>query len=317
MRKLFYLLLLLILGLVLPQAAIGQDAVEDATTEVAEAAVTDAAEARKEKIISNLRMKYSQLRSSKLVINDLAPSAYQGLDEGRLTIDRKTQQFLVSSDDKALYFVSSVIDVSRDAEEIEVELAKEQAEKSQMLIELTAGQPFRGNPDAPVTIVEFSDFQCPYCTRGATTVEQILEKYPNDVKFVFQHFPLGFHKWAKPAAIAANCAAAQDGDAFWTLHDSYFEHQKALNPGNLLAKSRKFLGSAGIDMDQWATCAEDTGSDEYKAASAAVDAAAKAGGKLGVTGTPGFFVNGTFLNGAQPLAAFEPLIEAAKKEAGS
>ncbi|MEO1085893.1 MAG: thioredoxin domain-containing protein, partial [Acidobacteriota bacterium] len=170
----------------------------------------------------------------------------------------------------------------------------------------------RGNPDAPVTIIEFSDFQCPYCTRGAQTVEQILEKYPNDVKFVFKHFPLGFHPWAKPAAVAANCAANQNQDAFWTLHDKYFEHQKELNVENVMAKSKEFLGGSGLDMATWSACAENQESAEYKAAAALVDSDMNLGKSLGVTGTPGFFVNGTFLNGAQPLAAFEPLIQQAK-----
>ncbi len=137
------------------------------------------------------------------------------------------------------------------------------------------------------------------------------------MKFVFKHFPLNFHPWAKPAAIASECAAVQNDDAFWNLHDSFFKDQKALNPGNVMAKSKEYLAGSGLDMEQWTNCAENKESDEYKAASAAVDAHMATGQKHGVTGTPGFFVNGTFLNGAQPLAAFEPLIEAAKKNADS
>ena len=302
MSKRLPLVLLMILGLALSPAAFGQDA---------------DAEARKERILANLKMKYQQLRTANVSMGQLAPSDYEGLEKGVFTVNGKAQKFFVSSDDKELYFVADPIDVSRSAEEIEAQLAKEKAERGEMLAELAVGQPFRGKPDAPVTIIEFSDFQCPYCARGAKTVDQILEKYPDDVKVVFQHFPLGFHKWAKPAAIAAHCAGLQDNDAFWSLHDSYFKEQKAINEGNVLAKSRDYLNESGLDMDQWATCAENTESDEYKAASKAVDDAMATGGKLGVTGTPGFFVNGEFLNGAQPLSAFEPLIAKAKDEAGS
>ena len=85
----------------------------------------------------------------------------------------------------------------------------------------------------------------------------------------------------------------------------------------MLAKSKEYLAGSGLDMDKWSNCAENKDSAEYKAASAAVDAAMEAGKKHGVSGTPGFFVNGHFLNGAQPLSAFEPLIEAAKKNADS
>lgn len=220
--------------------------------------------------------------------------------------------------------ISEPIDVSMGAEELKVAQAKREAEEAAEaaarnveLAALAEGQPFKGSADAPVTIIEFSDFQCPYCSKAADTVAEILAKYPNDVKFVFQHFPLNFHPWAKPAAIASECAAAQDKDAFWNLHDSYFKDQKALTPGNVLAKSKEYLAGSGVDLEVWSNCAENKESDEYKAASAAVDAAMATGKKHGVTGTPGFFVNGKFLNGAQPLSAFEPLIEAAKKNADS
>ncbi len=291
----------------------------------AAAAQADDAGDRKEKILANLKARFPQLQQASVTINDLEPSPYGSLDQGSFTINnQQTQKFLVSSDDKALYMVSEPIDVSKNAEEIQAELAKQEADKAaeaaernKELMALTAGQPFRGNPDAPVTIVEYSDFQCPYCARGAKTVEEILEKYPQDVKIVFQHFPLNFHPWAKPAAIAADCAAKQDQEAFWKLHDKYFEDQKALNPGNVLAKSKEYLADSGLDMAKWSACAEDKDSAEYKEMAAAVDAEMATGQKFGVSGTPGFFVNGHFLNGAQPLAAFEPLIDAAKKDAGS
>ncbi|MCP3959917.1 MAG: DsbA family protein [bacterium] len=303
MRKRISLLLLIILSLALCQAAIGQEASDG--------------DARKAKIIANLKMKYSQLRTAQISVGDIVASDYQGLERGSFTVNGKEQKFLLSADDKALYFISEPLDVSRSTEEIEAEMAEEKAKQGEMLANLAVGQPIRGNPDAPVTIIEFSDFQCPYCARGAQTVDQILEKYPEDVKVVFQHFPLGFHKWAKPAAIAAHCAGLQNGDAFWSLHDSYFKDQKALNEGNVMAKSKEYLGESELDMEQWATCAENKETEQHKAAAKAVDDAMATGGKLGVTGTPGFFVNGTFLNGAQPLSAFEPLIAKAKEESGS
>ena len=298
---------LLLLGLALSQAAIAEQA--DAE--------------RKDRILANLQMKFPQLKNATVVMGDIEASGYGSLEKGSFTINgQQTQKFLVTSDDKELYFITDPIDVSLSSEEIQAEVAKkaaaemaQAAERSKELEELAAGHPFRGNPEAPVTIVEYSDFQCPYCARGAKTVDQILEKYPEDVKVVFQHFPLGFHKWAKPAAVAAHCVGLQDGDAFWSLHDSYFANQKALNPDNVLAKTKEYLAGTGIDLEQWATCAENQESEEYKAAVAAVEASMATGGKYGVSGTPGFFVNGRFLNGAQPLAAFEPLIDAAKKAA--
>lgn len=274
---------------------------------------------RKERILANLKLAFPQLEKTAVSMGAIGPSDYPGLDEGSVMINGRPQNFFVSSDDTKLYMVSGeAIDVSKSSEEIAAELAEREKQEAEQAMELReelasaiADRPFRGAAEAPVTIVEFSDFQCPYCSRGAATVEQILEKYPNDVKFVFKHFPLGFHPWAKPAAIASHCGSLQSADAFWALHDKYFENQKSLNPGNVIAKSKEYLAGTGIDMDAWSTCAEDKESEEYKAASAVVDADMAFGQKLGVSGTPGFFVNGQFLNGAQPLSAFEPLIEAA------
>ncbi len=307
MRRFLTVLFLTTLVLTFGQAALGQDSDADA---------------RKDKIVANLKHKFPQLAKATLVMGELKPSAFGSLDEGTVTINGKLQSFLVASDDSVLYMVSEPIDVSMSSEDLKVAAAKREAEEAAKAAErnmelaaLAEGVPVKGNPEAPVTIIEFSDFQCPYCSRAANTVEQILKKYPNDVKFVFQHFPLNFHPWAKPAAIASECAANQDDGAFWTLHDSYFKDQKKLNPGNVMAKSKEYLAGSEIDIEKWSACAENKESDEYQAASAAVDAAMAAGKKYGVTGTPGFFVNGHFLNGAVPLSAFEPLIEAAKNQA--
>lgn len=277
-------------------------------------------EARKARILANLKLQFPQLENTAVSMGTIGPSAIDGLDEGSFVVGgRQTQNFLVTQDDTKLYLVAGeAIDVSRGQEEIESELAKRREEEAVQAKERMAeleqsieGLPYRGNPDAPVTIIEFSDFQCPYCSRGADTMEQILEKYPNDVKFVFKHFPLDFHKWAKPASIAAYCAGQQDNEAFWTLHDMYFEKQKELTPANVVSKSRESLAGSDVDMELWADCAENTGTEAYQAASAAVDSDMKFGQKMGVSGTPGFFVNGTFLSGAQPISKFEPLIQQA------
>ncbi len=283
-------------------------------------------EARKAKILANLKLQFPQLEQMSVTMGEITASGFAGLDEGSFTLTaqggQQVQKFLVSADDTKLYLVGlGPVDVSRSMEEIQAALKeREEAERQeiaavrQQLSEAIAGRPVRGNPEARVTIVEFSDFQCPYCARGAQTIEQILEKYGTDVRFVFKHFPLDFHPWAKPASIAAHCAGQQNHGAFWTLHDRYFEHQKEITPDNVLAKSKEYLAGSGIDMAAWSTCAEDQGSDAYKAAAAQVDGDMAFGQQLGVSGTPGFFVNGRFVNGAQPMAAFEPLIAEAKND---
>lgn len=284
-----------------------------------------AADERGDKILANLKLQFPQLAQLNLTMGDIAASEYSGLDQGSFTMaspqGNRTQNFLVSKDDTKLFLISGdPIDVSKSKSEIDAAVAEREAEAAEAARDRRAeldsaveGLPARGNPNAKITIVEFSDFQCPFCARGADTMEQILEKY-DDVKFVFKHFPLNFHPWAKPAAIAAHCAGEQNGDAFWKLHDKYFEDQKALNPDNVLAKSKEYLAGSGIDIDSWSDCAENKESEAYKAASAAVDADMALGSRHGVSGTPGFFVNGRFLNGAQPLSAFEPLLEQARAD---
>jgi protein-disulfide isomerase len=305
MRKLTALFVFVLLSS-LATLAVAQD----------DAPATPQDEARKERILANLKFQIPQLAQIAATIGDLEPSGIEGLDLGTLIIQGQPRPFLVTRDDKRLWIVAGeAVDVSRSAEEIEAEAAAQEAERSETLAQAIAGDPSRGNPDAPVTIVEYSDFQCPYCARGFQTMEEVLAKYPEDVKFVFQHFPLdSIHPWARPAAIASECAGDQKPEAFWTLHDAYFANQGALNAGNLIAKSKEFLAEAGIDLAQWETCSSDQSSEAYKAAAAAVQADMETGQELGVSGTPGFVVNGEFLNGAQPIAAFEPLIQAAKGE---
>lgn len=277
-------------------------------------------DARKAQILGNLKLELPQLGEMNPTMGDITPSGIAGLDQGTFNVRGRPYNFLVTTDNTKLWLLQGeALNVSRGEAEIKTELAKREEEKKkeaeQRLAKLNdsiEGRPFRGAEDAKVTIVEFSDFQCPYCTRGAGTVEQILEKYPNDVKFVFQHFPLNFHNWAKPAAIAANCAANQNHEAFWTLHDAYFANQKQLKPDTVVAESKKWLDGSEVDIAVWEKCAGDTTSAEYQAEAAKVDADMAFGQTMGVSGTPGFFVNGEFLNGAQPITAFVPLIEAAK-----
>ena len=271
----------------------------------------DNSEARKERILANLKEAIPQLAQVPVTVGPLEATEFDGLQQGQLQIQGRNQPFLISADDTKLWLIAGEpIDASRSAEDIAAAQAEEAQERQAKLAEAAAGEPLRGGENAPVTIVEFSDFQCPFCSRGAQTVEQILDKYGEDVRFVFQHFPLDrIHPWARPAAVAAECAANQSGAAFWELHDAYFADQGQLNTENVIEKSKEYLADTGIDMAQWETCATDDSSEAHQQAAATVQAELELGQELGVSGTPGFFVNGEFVNGAQPLSHFEPIIE--------
>jgi protein-disulfide isomerase len=163
---------------------------------------------------------------------------------------------------------------------------------------------FQGPKDAKVTIVEYSDFQCPFCKRGYDTIEQqVLKQYDGKVKFYFRHYPLPFHPWAMPGAIAAECAKVQKPDAYWKLYHAFFEHQAEVNPTNVKDKATEFLKDSGIDMAKWNTCFDG------KETQAAVTAQQTEGQGLGVTGTPAFFINGRMLVGAQPFEQFKNVID--------
>lgn len=285
-------------------------------------AQVDDSAARKQKILANLQLIYPQLQGDTVEMGSITASGYGSLDQGSLTVNGVLQNYLVASNDTELYMITTPIDVSRDAQQLAAAVAEREAEaqaaaaaRNVQLRALARALPFRGSKDAPVLIVEFGDFECPFCAQATETVEAILEKYPDDVKLVFMHLPLDFHPWAKTAAIAAECAATQNADAFWILHDAFFANQAALNDGNVIAAAAGYLSGARVDMKQWTECATDAGSASYAKAAAAVAASKEAGSELGISGTPGFFVNGIAVGGAQPIEAFEPLIEAAKRSA--
>lgn len=162
----------------------------------------------------------------------------------------------------------------------------------------------RGNPNAKVTMIEYSDFECPFCGRFTETVDEILDKYGNDIRFVYRHFPLSFHPEAEPAALAAECAGEQD--KFWEFHDELFANQTSL--GTKLYD--QIADDLGINNSQFKDCVD---SEKY---ASKIRTQAQEGGAAGVSGTPGSFIidadgNATPIKGALPFSSVQPLIEAA------
>lgn len=158
--------------------------------------------------------------------------------------------------------------------------------------------PIYGSKDAPVMIVEFSDFQCPYCSRVNDTVEQVKKEYGDKVALVFRDFPLPMHPEAPKASEAGQCA--NEEGKFWGMHDLMFANQQALKDEDLKGYAKKL----GLDETKFAACL-----DSGKWA-AEVEEDKAAGSVVGVTGTPAFFINGQFLNGARPFEQFKEIIDA-------
>jgi protein-disulfide isomerase len=173
-----------------------------------------------------------------------------------------------------------------------------------------AQSPFKGGANAKVTIQIFSEFQCPFCKRVEPTIKELEKEYGNKVKFVWRHMPLAFHTDAPLASQAAQEAFAQKGNgAFWKFHDKLFEAQ-GTEEGIKRPGLEKIAQEIGLDMAKF-KAALDSGTHKAK-----VDADAKIGNDAGINGTPAFVINGYFLSGAQPAAAFKKLINRALKDAG-
>jgi protein-disulfide isomerase len=162
----------------------------------------------------------------------------------------------------------------------------------------TAGRPEKGGgAKAPVTIIEFSDYQCPFCKRAEDSVDKVMKTYGDKIRLVFRDYPLPMHPLARPAAEAANCANAQG--KFWDYHAKLFANQGALGEDKL----KEYAKDVGLDGAKFDQCLADK---QFKAA---IDKDIADGSKVGVNGTPAFFINGRMLSGAQPFEKFKEVID--------
>ncbi len=165
-------------------------------------------------------------------------------------------------------------------------------------IDVAAIGPSIGPDDAPVTIVEFSDYQCPFCSRAEPTIKRLLDRYGSQIRVVYRHYPLDrIHPRARPAAEAAVCV--QEQGRYWDFHERLFANQRALEDADL----EQYASDLGIDMAAYAACLE---KPETKAR---VQADTEAAERAGVSGTPAFFVNGIMLSGARSEDDFAAIID--------
>jgi protein-disulfide isomerase len=164
-------------------------------------------------------------------------------------------------------------------------------------VPVEAQGPAKGKDGAPITIVEFSDFQCPFCVKAEPTVAELLKAYPDKIRLVFRDYPLPFHQLAPKAAEASHCA--EDQGKFWDMHGKMFGAGGKLEVDNL----KKMAREVGLDGDKFDKCL-DSG-EKAKAVAANFEA----GKKAGVTGTPAFFVNGRLLSGALPIEEFKKIVD--------
>lgn len=265
-----------------------------------EAADPPAPKLDKAKLEAYLRYAEGFTSDIQFLIDDPIPSAYEGyfrvvahLTKGQNRLDRV---YYVTPDGQR--FINGSIWNLNDSPFLDT------------LEHLPTDGPSFGPATAKVTIVVFSDFECPYCRQLAKTLRENLaqkdppQKYPNEVRVIFKDFPIeSIHPWARAAAEAAHCIAAQKIPAFWAFHDWIFEHQQEVNPGNLRDKALEFGKTNGLDAAQIASCI-----DTHTSA-AAVDQSLRAGQALQIEQTPTMFINGRTVGGSISWEQLAALID--------
>lgn len=266
----------LILIFTLSAAAVaGQD--RPATMPQKSTAVTPAESAVQKKVENFLRKLYAWGPSFRVKIGPLRNAPVSGFYEVSVEVsmgDQSDSAVIYVSKDGRYLFRGDVQDMDSDP------LAAVRAQ-----IHL-ANSPARGPADAQVTVVEYSDFQCPSCRQLYQALREIVPRYPQ-VRFVFKDFPLvQIHPWAMTAAIAGRCAFEQNPDAFWKLHDSIFENQGVISAENAWQKMMDFAGQVGLNADSFRTCMASPEANQ------AVQANLREGQELKIANTPTVFVNG-------------------------
>lgn len=164
------------------------------------------------------------------------------------------------------------------------------------------GDPFRGNPDAKIVVVEFSDFECPFCLKSQKTSRELREKYRDKIKWVFKDFPLDFHTLAMDAHKAARCVFKLKPESFWEFYDALYAENRTKEDLKLPALERRAV-SLGISKESFQNCMKDPQTERE------IRNNIEEGMRVGVTGTPAFFINGRKISGAVPISEFETIIQ--------
>jgi len=189
--------------------------------------------------------------------------------------------------------------------EEEEKKALEDSFNNPLVAEIRSDESFRGNKDAQITLVEYSDFECPFCSRGFNTVQELLKKYEGKIRFVYKHLPLSFHPQAMPASQYYEAIRLQDPKKAWEFHDRIYKDQRKLQNGESFLKS--LAKELKVDMNK---LAKDIKSE---AVQKRIDSDMAEAAKYGFQGTPGFLLNGIPVKGAYPASHFDGIIEELQK----
>ena len=263
-----------------------------------------------QRIEHQLRASYNLPESVKVIISAPHASEFPNYDALTVTFDgdgkKQNYDFLLSKDQKTLIRMTKM------------DLSKDPYAENMKKIDIK-GRPVRGNANAKVIVVNYDDFQCPFCSRAHQTLfPGLLKEYGDRVAFVYKDFPLSeIHPWATHAAVDANCLAAQSSDAYWDFADYIHSNQQVVNSekgrdDQFAALDRITLTEAGkfsLDIAKLQPCLKAQQEDTVKAS-------LKEGDSLGVDGTPTMFINGQLVTGARSPAELRTILDAALQRAG-
>jgi len=263
-----------------------------------------------QRIERQVRAYYSVPAEVKITLGPLKPSEFPNYDA--LTVDmdgqgkKRSYDFLLSKDGKMLMRVTK-LDLTKDP----------YAENMKKIT--VGGRPLRGNKDAKVVVVNFDDFQCPFCSRMHQVLfPEVLKEYGDRVEFVYKDYPLAeIHPWATHAAVDANCLAAQNGDAYWDFADYIHGNQQVISSER--AQDAEFAAldrvtaeqgkKHNLDLTTLQSCVKTQNEDAIKASMREAES-------VGVQATPTIFVNGQELDGALPVAEVRAVLDRALEQAG-
>jgi protein-disulfide isomerase len=189
--------------------------------------------------------------------------------------------------------------------EEEEKKALEESFDKPLQAEIASNEAFRGDANAPITLIEYSDFECPFCSRGFNTVMELMEKYKGKIRFAYKHLPLSFHPQAMPASQYFEAIKLQSAEKAWQFHDEIYKNQRKLQNGEAFLKD--IAKKLKVDM---AKLAKDVKSEVVQKK---IDADMAEAAKFGFQGTPGFLLNGIPVKGAYPTSHFDGLIDELKK----
>jgi len=263
-----------------------------------------------QRIERQVRAYYSVPENVKITLGPPRPSEFPGYDALTINIagngKEKDYEFLLSKDGKTLMRMTKL------------DLTKDPYAEAMSKIDI-AGRPVRGNKDAKVLVVNFDDFECPFCSKMHQTLfPEILKEYGDRVRFVYKDFPIAeIHPWAMHAAVDANCLAAQNGDAYWDFADYIHANQREVSAAG--ARDAQFAALDRIASDQGQK--HNLNKDALQACLKAqkedqVKAEIREGENVNVSATPTLFVNGEEVDGALPLDQFRATLDKALQQAG-